>query len=118
MANATWPASVPEYCLTSDFSEKKIPRTRKFKPSVGEAFVTRRYSATPILYQMSIKMSVEQYQTLKEFRRTTLREGSLPFDWVDPIDHVTPITCRFMGEMKPTPSAGNVIVSFKLMRLP
>lgn len=89
MANPTWPVSLPqEPDLAGGYSETPQDLTVRSTPSVGPSISRARATAGVNVISMTMIFTPAQLVIYKTFRKTTLSEGSLPFDWVHPITQV------------------------------
>lgn len=52
---------------------------------VGPAKVRSRFTDAVDTYQATILLDFDEYETLKDFFKTTLNNGVLPFTFVDPM---------------------------------
>lgn len=90
-----WPASLPQ----KQFHGMTVQRqsaVERFEPDAGvpkarRIFGARRRVSTPIA------LSGAQYQTFESFYATALAEGTLAFDWTDPVTDST-VEFQFVGE--------------------
>lgn len=91
-----WPASLPQsqFRGLTDKRQKAVLRTPM---DAGPAIVRRRFTAVYREVVTRIVLNGTQRQTFDTFFITTLKEGSLPFDWTDPVDDTT-VSFRFKEE--------------------
>lgn len=117
---ASWPSNLPQAPLgRSDFVEQPQPNIVSFKPSIGPSKARRRSTAASTMCDMTFVFTESEYADFEEFFRTTLADGTLPFEWDHPRTGVTYLW-RFDPE---TPYRAEddipmVRVKFKLERLP
>ncbi len=119
MADVTWPVSLPQFVQESGYSESLEDQTVETGMSSGPVKIRRRFTASFRPIQCTIMCTAAQAATFETFYVTTLRGGSLPFDWVNPRTQ-TAATFRFR---KPVPQYSvfggtNVMISMRLERIP
>lgn len=85
MANAIWPASLPQYVLQQGFSEKEPDTMLETQMEAGPPKARRRFTTDYREFTVALQMSAAQRATFQTFFNTTVKGGSLPFDWVDPV---------------------------------
>ena len=106
MANAVWPASLPQDVLQG--WEKSLDSGLLRTPmDQGPAKQRRRFSATARPYTVTVQMTGTQVTTFEAFFDDTIKGGSLPFDWLDPRTQ-TAVTFRFVKEPMERHRAGEV----------
>lgn len=105
MANATWPAGLPQYLLVAGFSRRFRKNKIRTPMEYGPVKQRRRGTSAPAPIKGVIQLKAGQVSTLEAFHDTTLVDGTLPFDWVEPVSQ-TAVTCRFVSE--PAVSGGPV----------
>ena len=117
MANAVWPASLPQDA-ERPHKEKFQENTVRTPMDAGPDKVRRRYTAGVKAVQASMQMTKAQTITLETFFDDTLKGGSLPFDWLLPRTAAT-ATFRFTAPPELTHIAGlNWDVQLQLEILP
>ena len=94
MATAIWPLTLPQVLLIDGFQSALPENVIRQPMGVGPAKVRRRDVAATWPVQGNINLQKEQMATLFTFFRSTLGDGALPFDWIDPITG-TPVTFMF-----------------------
>lgn len=99
MPNSVWPPSLPAFVLEEGFSESLADVVLETGMDVGPPKIRRRSTAASRPMKATVQMTAEQWGTFKTFFATTLKGGSLPFDWVDPLTQAA-TTYRFR---KPAP---------------
>lgn len=115
MPNASWPAGLPQYVLESGYQERFQDQTIESQMDTGPAKVRRRFTKAIRFFNATVLMTAAQADTFETFWLTTLKGGSLPFDWVHPRTRAV-TSFRFR---KPAPNFAvvggvNVQVSFVL----
>ena len=85
MANPVWPSTLPQAPLAASLSMKRQDATVRFQPDVGDPIVRNRYTAKARTYTFNMIFSAAQLATFDTFFDTTLANGSLKFDWLDPV---------------------------------
>ncbi len=115
----TWPSDLPQ-CPTLVFTEQRQRNLVAFQPDVGEPKIRRRSTATAVLTNMAFRMTNAQVLSFNTFFETTLKDGSLPFDFAHP---VTKVTYSWVFDPKDSPRLTRVTprtytVTFDLLRLP
>lgn len=96
MANPVWPATLPQdpfIGLTDELSADALVRTQM---SAGPAKVRRRHGAAVRNVTVPLILTGAQRQTYDTFYKTTLKNGSLQWDWKDPVDGAV-ISFRFVS---------------------
>lgn len=81
---ATWPATLPDEFLEEGFSETLGDNTVRYQPDVGPPQLRRRATASPRRITGVMRMTAAQVDTHDTFYVTTLKDGSLSFDWNHP----------------------------------
>jgi len=79
----TWPATLPQKQFAGSLSVKALDQRVIFQPDRGEPVVRAAYSATVRQLTFSQVLDDDQLATLETFYFTTLKGGSLQFDWAD-----------------------------------
>lgn len=78
---ATWPTSLPQSVLLSDFVESADANTIRTEVDYGPSKVRRRYTAEVKVYQIGLVLTAAQVATLETFYDVTL--GAVDsFDWI------------------------------------
>lgn len=119
MADATWPTGLPQFVQEGGFSESLPDQNIETPMQSGPAKSRRRFTADMRPLQVQILCTPAQVDLFETFFLTTLRGGSLPFDWVNPRTQVA-ATYRFR---RPPPSYAvvggvNVMITMRLERIP
>lgn len=94
-----WPVTLPQFKLTGIGDQRKSAKLRS-SVDVGPALVRRRYTAAIRNLDIPMTFTNEQRQAFDAFYIDDLAEGSLSFDWTDPVDGAT-ITMRFRTDDGP-----------------
>lgn len=103
MANPVWPSTLPQFVEIPGYDETLPFPVVRTSPEKGPAKQRREFTAapTPIAFMTDL-MNAAQQATFETFYFTTLKHGSLAFDWVHPRTQSTK-TYRFVGGPKPVP---------------
>lgn len=84
-----WPVSLQQHLNSSDFNLKFGTTALRTDMDVGPAKVRSRFTDAVDIYLSSILLDYADYETLKDFFKTTLNNGVLPFTFTDPLTGVT-----------------------------
>jgi hypothetical protein len=96
MANAQWPSNIPSSPLLSSYDEREDEdNLLRTEMEIGPAKVRPQQSSSIPKLSFDIMMTSAEVSLFKTFYRTTLSNGSLPFDFLHPQENVT-LTFRFM----------------------
>ena len=79
---ATWPPSLPQRVLLSDYVESADANVVRFETEYGPAKLRRRATRETGVYQIGMVLTTAQVATLETFYATTLGQVD-PFDWID-----------------------------------
>ena len=94
---AVWPASLPQQLVgTGDQDQDAVLRTPM---DAGPPTQRNRFSAIVRNLTVPMILTGTQRQTFDTFFRTELKNGSLRFDWEDPVTDAT-VTMRFLKPPK------------------
>lgn len=104
MADAVWPAELPQEPLLAGLSENPPYPTVRTKMSVGPDKVRNRAAADVTLFPMGLTLTRDQVAILDEFYRVTTLFGALAFEWKHPRT-ANQIDYRFTGPPVFTPKA-------------
>lgn len=104
MASQTWPGSLPQDTFRQLDLEPEDNRLRTQMDS-GPVKMRRRFTAVPIKKRHSMTLRGDDFQTFKNFYETTLKDGTLRFDWTDPVDGTT-VEMRFVTPYTASLAAG------------
>jgi len=119
MASASWPSSLPQYVLSSGYSETPPKNHIRTEMAAGPAKVRRRTTANVRSIACKVRLSHAQQATLDQFYLVDTLSGALPFDWVHPVSRA-PAEMRFVEEptYSTAQSSMHLIASLKLEILP
>ena len=109
MANPVWPGSLPQFVDVSNYQEKLPFAALRTNMDRGPA-KQRRVStavASSSSYLTDI-MNPTQRDTFLDFYINTLAQGTLAFDWVDPLTQDVQ-TFRFTDGPQPQPLGGGYV---------
>ncbi len=82
----TWPATIPQKPGAGKWQGGPQNNVVTFQPDVGEPIQRRRSSAIAHVYRATfVGLSGSELSTFKTWFEGTLYDGTLAFDWVDPI---------------------------------
>lgn len=90
----TWPVGIPTAGLIEGYEETPMSSVAEFQPEIGMPLLSARASEEAELVRFSSIMTFAQYDTLRTFRKTTLKSGTLPFQRAHPRSGVT-VTALF-----------------------
>jgi hypothetical protein len=111
----TWPASLPQHVLQAGYNEQLSDNLVETQMDAGPGKTRRRFTGKVKQFGVTIDCDPTQAATFEAFFEVTLKDGSIPFDWVHPRTRV-PLTFKFK---KPAPRVsvrgGGGIVSFSFM---
>jgi len=116
----TWPISLPTLPQRDSFRYEPQANVASFGTEVGPGKVRRRSTARLKLATGTFWMTSAQRDTFLDFFEDDLLDGSLPYDWTDPITGLT-ASWRFDPQSPYDIAAlgpGMWRVSFNLMKLP
>lgn len=82
---ATWPVGLPEFVLVNGFRRSPNSNVISFGTEVGPGKTRRRSTARTKNMAASLMVDGTQLATFEAFFEDDLVDGSLPFDWVDPV---------------------------------
>lgn len=119
MANPTWPASLPqEPDLTGGYTDAPQDLTARSIPDVGPTISRARATAGVSVMNMNMIFTPAQLVTYKTFRKDTLSEGALPFDWVHPVTQVTETFVHLNAPVDRAIGGGNFSLNIILEQQP
>jgi hypothetical protein len=84
MPNPTWPTTLPQYVQEGAYSETIQDQTIESQMDSGPAKIRRRFTKSIRKFSISLMMTSAQVDTFETFWQSTVKGGSLPFDWVHP----------------------------------
>lgn len=115
---ADWPASLPQNPMKQGYSESPPNTVQRTNMDAGPPKVRRRFTAGVRPFNMDIKLSPTQTETLDVFYNSTTNGGADPFTWKHPRTGIT-VSFRFIAPPEYTPTSGNkFIASLALEVLP
>jgi hypothetical protein len=120
MANAVWPGSLPQYVLEAGYQETLEDQIIETQMDAGVAKIRRRFTGAYRRFTVTVQMDATQAATFEAFYLTTLKGGSLPFDWVHPRTQAAK-TFRFRRPpptVTPIGSVGAIRYTLNLESLP
>jgi hypothetical protein len=92
----TWPATLPQR-LSNDTSVKDDESRAITDMDSGPASVRKRFTAFTQTVKGSMILTGTQLQTFNTFFRTTIKQGSLSFNWIHPFTEET-VAIRFKSK--------------------
>ena len=92
---AVWPPSLPQDVLVQGYDEALAENVVRTTMDAGPAKVRRRFTAGVRNFRLTVYLTRTQTDTLESFFDTTVKDGSLPFDWTHPRKQ-TSVTFRFV----------------------
>ena len=95
MSVAAWNTATLGDLQAVGLANTPAPNTIRTKMDVGPDKIRRRATTTVREVQIPSDMRGDQYQALLAFYETTLKSGSLPFTWEDPVNDAASTTYRF-----------------------
>lgn len=119
---ASWPSTLPQVPVGGGFSGGPQPNKISFQPEIGPSIDRRRGTAVGHLREIRLQpIDRQQLATFVQFFEIDLRDGILPFTWIDPqTDEAA--QWKFAGSEQPYQIEGLgddlYNLSFSLMRLP
>lgn len=105
MANAVWPAGLPQAPLVSQLVESFPDEVIRTRMEVGPDKVRRRLAAAITPVQVELKLTRAQVALFRAFFRDTCASGATPFEWKDHRTGDEPVLYRFVGVPDVRPSA-------------
>lgn len=85
MANANWPATLPDDVLVDGYDESPPETVVRTEMDAGPAKIRRRFTAGVRPLKVTLdRMTRTQVAALDELYVDTLEGGALPFDWTHP----------------------------------
>lgn len=113
----TWPTTLPQDALRQGYSESPPAGLIRSQPDIGPAKVRRRTTAAVRPVSVTASMTAAQVAIFETFFVTTLKHGSLSFDWINPRTKAA-TTFRFTEAPQYEADGANFFVSMKLEVLP
>ena len=80
----TWPVALPDK-LPRRAQSSIVDGRAQFQPDAGPPLVARRFTAASQVLSFEMPMTRTQVDSLETFFVTTLKGGSLEFDWTNSI---------------------------------
>lgn len=93
-----WPVSLPQQILMEGNADGSADGRIRSQPSAGPSIVRRRFSAAVRPMSGRMYMTTAQIATLRTFVDTTTLNGSLPFNFKDPINDAV-VLARFADQL-------------------
>lgn len=120
MADNLWPASLPQHPLIRRARLQPQVWTARTQMDAGPAKLRRRRTVHLDVWSMAMVITSAQLITFREFFHNTSQQGTLAFDWVDPIDGTTEREFRFSGQysVEPLDTRQRWEVTFEVEVLP
>jgi hypothetical protein len=113
-----WPLSLQQILNADDFEIKFGSTVVRSDMDVGPAKVRSRYTDGVDQYSASILLTFSEYTTFRDFFKTTLNNGTLPFLFDDPMTGVS-TAFRFVDPPTISPLGGLTFrVSMSWEKLP
>lgn len=115
-----WPVALQQILSVDSFEMKYGSTVVRSDTDVGPAKIRRRFTDAVDMYTCSILLNYDEQVILRDFYKTTLGGGSLPFEFDDPFTG-DPANFRFMEppSFRPVGSGGLVFrVSMSWEKLP
>jgi hypothetical protein len=81
---AVWPGGLPQVAMQGQYNEEPPTTAIRSQMDTGPAKIRQRYTAGPRPVQITLPLSAAEVEILDVFHVTTLKGGSLPFDWKHP----------------------------------
>lgn len=91
----SWPVGVPTSALIDGYEETPMSSLAEFQPETGMPMLSRRTSEEVEKVRFSTIMTYTQYDTLRTFRKDTLKSGALPFQRTHPRRTGSTVTALF-----------------------
>lgn len=118
MTVPSWPSTLPQ---AGAMNVRGNPQSNviSFKPERGPSIDRRAASTVNKIRTVQLKLTLAQYNTFVTFFETTLKDGVLPFDWVDPMTNESALI-KFIHEEQKTIDEEKITldlyqVSFRVM---
>lgn len=113
---AAWPATLPQKPLTEGFSETIQDGLLRSETEIGPSKTRQRFTALATYYSVRYSIPVSEKATLMSFYTTTLKGGSLAFDWPHP--ETGTVSARFRRPPRFTPHETYAFADIELEVLP
>jgi hypothetical protein len=116
---ATWPSSLPQTPVYQGYSRAPGNAVVRSNPEHGPEQIRRRFTAAEDQITAKYQMSFSQYQDLVTFFKTTTAQGSLAFDWPEPISgNTVSVTFQEAPQLGQVVGPDDVDVTVKLKEQP
>lgn len=112
-----WPGSLEQRQFTGVIEERQQAALRSSMDS-GAPKVRRLFTAALRFIDIPMVFTAAQRATFDTFFITTLNEGTISFDWTDPVDDTTTVSFRFRNPPKMTKIGGEWRTILNLEVLP
>ncbi|MBL8967959.1 MAG: hypothetical protein JNG85_13205 [Spirochaetaceae bacterium] len=116
MASITWPSPFP-LPLEQGYSEAAPDTSLRTKMDSGPDKLRRRYTAAPRAFSLRYHLTRDEVATLDAFFVTTVRSGTLRFNWTHPR---TGAACeaRFLSAPKYSPDGPEATAAVEIEVMP
>lgn len=84
MAYVSWPSTLPQYLMASDYQEAFSTNSLETATDGGATKSRARFTRRADTFDCAMIMTPAQVAILETFYYTTLAKGTLPFAWVHP----------------------------------
>ncbi|BBF93385.1 hypothetical protein [Blastochloris tepida] len=114
---ASWPPTVPQSAVLESYVHVPVRNVERFEPDSGPPIERRTASVACASLSFDTMMTTGQLADLRRFYLSTLQDGVLPFDRVDPVGGET-IRCKFADVYAPrrvAPDRWRVGLSFLVL---
>lgn len=102
---AVWPGTLPQNVSWQGYARRIVDSRVRTQMDAGPAKMRPRYRAAIIEHDTPIQYFTKaQWVLLETFYSTTLLNGTMPFDWLDPVTGAT-VSFRF----KTPPQLGGML---------
>lgn len=86
MTTPVWPATLPQAPLVDSWTGGPQRNKVSFKPEIGPPIVRRRGTSRVVIWEGTFPpFSADQLDDFEEFFATDLKDGTLAFNWTDPV---------------------------------
>lgn len=86
MAAPSWPSTLPQRPQSDGYERRPKSSVIAFETEVGPGKRRRRSSVRMMLVSATFRIDGSQLSTFETFFRSTLADGTLVFQWADPVD--------------------------------
>lgn len=115
----TWPIALQQHLNADDFDVQYGDTTIRSDMDIGPAKVRRRFTDAVDIYTCSIFLDLDSWSVLRDFYKTILAGGSLPFLFNDPLNGGATATFRFAKPPDGRPIGGRIFrISMTWERMP